>query len=113
VCDNQIPRALDSLILDLARMGVLLSYTDHLSDRKLYEQLYHIVCSDPILIVSGVSQTAVIECLGHDTYQDLEVWLRYYADQEERNWWAENYPEMRVPKHREPQYDRDRYLPGR
>lgn len=113
VSDIQIPRALDSLIIDLARLGVLLSYTDHLSDRKLYEQLYHIVCHDPILLMPGGNQMAVIECLGHDTYEDLEIWLRYYADRVERKWWTENYPEMRMPRHREPKYDRDRYLPGR
>ncbi len=43
--------------------------------------------------------------------RDIHAWLKYYADEETRQRWAEDFPNDVVPPHEDPPYDRDRHLP--
>jgi hypothetical protein len=40
-----------------------------------------------------------------------ENYLRYYASEEDRKQWAEDFPDEEIPAHVDPPYDRDCRLP--
>ena len=49
--------------------------------------------------------------LGGCSEEDIHLYLKYYADEQWRRDWQEEYPEEILPDHEEPPYDRDRLLP--
>jgi hypothetical protein len=42
----------------------------------------------------------------------IEAYLTYYADEETRRQWAEDYPDCPMPEPKELPFDRDRHLPS-
>lgn len=38
--------------------------------------------------------------------------MKYYADEETRRQWKNDFPDYEMPEHEDPPYDRDRLLPG-
>jgi hypothetical protein len=52
-----------------------------------------------------------IDLLGSGSEEDLQLYLKYYADEEERGRWLKDFPDVAMPDHEHPPYDRDRYLP--
>jgi hypothetical protein len=92
--------------------GVILYSTDHLSDRELYTLLWtDLLIEDHENIPEGLAVTTHLDILGGWSADDMEVFLRYYADDEMRKEWAEEYSKP-IPEHIDPPYDRDRFLPG-
>jgi hypothetical protein len=43
--------------------------------------------------------------------EDVKAWLTYYADDDTRRKWVEDFPEYVLPARQECLYDRDRHLP--
>jgi hypothetical protein len=41
----------------------------------------------------------------------MKIIMRYYADEDFRQSWAEDFPEFEMPPHEEPPYNRDKQLP--
>jgi hypothetical protein len=84
--DEDLHAILWDVIYKLYERRIVLDFTDHLCDRKLYLLNYlHWDCSY--------------------TDGDPDVWLRYYATDEDREAWAETYRQPLPPK-TEPPYPR-------
>ena len=42
---------------------------------------------------------------------DIQTYLKYYADEKARVKWGSDWPGDKIPKHEDPPFDRDRSLP--
>jgi hypothetical protein len=51
------------------------------------------------------------DVLGGWSEEDTQVFLTYYADDETRQDWLEQFPDCVLPAHEDPPYERDRHLP--
>jgi len=111
--DSELSAKLWEVIRGLAMLRTFLYSTDHLSDRELYEQLWHELLREetpdmPINDNSACHIDLVISGSEHDN----ELYLRYYADEVERRRWAKDWPDDVMPEHEALPYDRDRHLPN-
>lgn len=112
--DAQLSVKLWEVIHGLAMLRTFLYSTNHLNDRELYEILWHDVLREEGPIMPLDNDSALhIDLLGSGSETDIELYLRYYADEEERRRWAEDWPDDVIPPHETPPYDRDRHLPSR
>lgn len=105
--DGEVTAALRQLVDKLATMRVYLANTDHLSDRELYELLWGDILHEATKIMPGGD--CHIDILGGCSSEDMELYLRYYADDKWRADWAKDWPED-SPREKPP-FDRDRHLP--
>lgn len=110
VADAALPGLLDAVIGKLYEKQIVLDFTDHLSDRALYTLI--------VLEILPTREKKVEkpECFRHwdcsyvsDEYNQTDVWLAYYASDEERADWEEQTGRLAPPK-RLPLYPR--ILPG-
>jgi hypothetical protein len=67
---------------------IVLDFTDHLSDRQLYTLIYRDILPAYEKRIEQASHYLHWDCA--DTGGDTEIWLRYYASDEERRNWAES-----------------------
>ena len=110
--DGQLEAKLWELIEALASIGIYLGNTDHLSDRELYDFLRNDALVVPtILFPDNPAHGEHIDPIGGCSNNDIRVYLRYYADEETRAQWREDFPDDEQPPHEDPPYDRDRFLP--
>lgn len=110
--DAALHTKLWALIHALAARRCYLHHTDHLSDRELYTHLR----SDSLKEVmpdlkGGKSFQWHIDLIGSGSEEDIEIGLRYYDSEEEREWWARDFPDLVIPPREKAPYDRDRHLP--
>lgn len=105
--DAALHAKLWEIIRAMAELGLILESTNHLSDRELYRYLVG-DCLRKETLLSGGGYWH-ISPIGGFSEEDIEIYLRYYADDETRATWDED-AEM-PPKERQP-FDRDRFLPG-
>jgi len=112
--DSQLSAKLWEVIRGLAMLQTFLYSTDHLSDRELYEELWHEVLREetPYMPVNDNS-ICHIDLVSSGSEHDNELYLRYYADEEDRRRWAKDWPNDAMPEHEALPYDRDRHLPSR
>jgi hypothetical protein len=83
-----------------------------LSDRELYQLLWGDgLHEDTKDMVMDESSACHIDLLSGGSEEDNQPYLKYYADDEEREQWHRDYPEDSIPDHVDPPYDRDQYLP--
>jgi hypothetical protein len=103
---------LKEMIDRMATVGAYLLHTDHLSDRDLYEYLYHeALREETVLFPENPSYAYMIDLTGSGSEDDNQTYLKYYADEQYRRQWAHDWPDDRMPEHEEPPFDRDRFLP--
>jgi len=101
-----------TLIQRLATLGVYLIHTNHLSDRALYEYLYHEgLRQAAILYPDNPTYAYIIDLTGSESYQDTLTYLKHYADEQYRKQWAHDWPDDPMPAHEDPPFDRDSSLP--
>jgi len=112
--DSQLSAKLWEVIRGLAMLRTFLYSTNHLSDRELYEELWHELLREetPDMPVNDDSAWH-IDLVGNGSEQDNELYLRYYAGEEDRHRWAKDWPNDTMPEHEALPYDRDRHLPSR
>ena len=111
--DSQLNAKLWEVIRGLAMLRMFLYCTDHLSDRELYEELWHQVLREEYPVTPINEDSAWhIDLVGGGSEEDIELYLRYYTDEETRHVWAKDWPNDAIPAHETPPYDRDRYLPS-
>ncbi len=109
----QLRGRLWELIYALAARRIFLHCTDHLSDIALYEWLDEFLdreCADCPPEAETNYRVDVSE-RGSGPEHAMHNWLRYYANEAERQQWANDFPEDRIPAYEKPPYDRDRFLP--
>jgi hypothetical protein len=110
--ESHLSAKLEELISGMAFLGIYLEQTDHLSDRELYLLLWTELLREPTTLFPDDPDFAFhLDILGSCSEEDIQLYLKYYADDEERQRWAQNYPEDSIPPHESPRYDRDQHLP--
>lgn len=108
--EAQMAAKLDEVIRALAAVGSYLYSTDHLSDRELYARLYQDVLREQkVALPAGLNRH--IDMVGSGSDEHIQLWLRYYADEEDRRSWAREWPSDPIPARSKPPFDRDRFLP--
>jgi hypothetical protein len=110
--DTTLTAALPILIQRLATLGVYLIHTNHLSDRQLYEYLYHEgLREEAVLYPDNSTYAYIIDLTGSGSDEDNQIYLKHYADEQYRNDWAHDWPDDPMPAHEDPPFDRDSSLP--
>jgi hypothetical protein len=103
---------LKEMIERMASLGAYLLHTNHLSDRELYDYLYHDgLREEAVLFPENPSYAYMIDLTGSGSDEDNQTYLKYYADEQARVKWGHDWPGDKVPKHENPPFDRDRFLP--
>ena len=111
--DSRLTAKLWEVINGLALLGAYLHNTNHLSDRELYEDLWNdSLREEAVLQPDNPDFACHIDLIGSGSEEDTLIYLRYYADEDERRWWSEEWPDDVLPNHEQPPFDRDRYLPA-
>jgi hypothetical protein len=95
----------------LGRLRVYLRSTDHLDDRQLYRYLCEEMLEQPTVVSENPNSVWQFDVIGGGSEEDIAIYLRYYADAEERRRWAADFPDMPIPEPEERPFDRDRHLP--
>lgn len=102
------------LIYAMAGTRFYLSCTDHLSDRELHDWLHENWLDEATadLPPDAKWNTRISPVCACDEEEGTILWLRYYADEEERQLMAEKCCASAIPPHEDPGHDRDRHLPN-
>ena len=110
--DAEVEKRIDQIIEVLVSLNVCIDSTDHLSDRELYRLLCDETLRQPTETYPE-SERAVttISLIGGGAEDDIEIYLTYYADDETRAQWSEDFPDDPMPEKKPKPYDRDLFLP--
>jgi hypothetical protein len=109
--EEQLAEKLWEVINALSLLKVYLDSTNHLSDRELYTKLWSDVLREPaVLMPDDPSFSSHLDMVGSGSEEDIALYLKYYADEDYRQYWAKQWPEDPIPPHEEPPFDRDRHL---
>ena len=110
--DDALKIKLKEIIDRMASVGAYVLHTNHLSDRNLYNYLYHdALREETVLFPENPSYAYMIDLTGSGGEEDNATYLKYYADEEYRRQWAHDWPDDPIPEHEEQPFDRDRFLP--
>jgi hypothetical protein len=111
VKESAVRDILWDVIEALGSMGIYLLSTDHLSDGQLYALLCDDLLRQPVWGVLDPPDSAMwIDVIGGFSDDDIGIWLRHYASDDDRKD-ARKWNGGKVPEHRAPPFDRDRYMP--
>ncbi|MDP9191125.1 MAG: hypothetical protein M3P06_05425 [Acidobacteriota bacterium] len=86
--DEEVHRRLGEVIVAMNAIGLVIEFTDHLSDRELYRYLGEALKEETILS-DDPNSTWHLSPIGSGSEEDNEIYLRYYAGEEERRRYAE------------------------
>ncbi len=84
----------------LFEQRIVLDFTDHLSDRDLYCLIYRDILPSEEKKIDSTGSYLHWDCA--DTSENQEVWLRYYASDDERQMWSEEQQEDLPPREKPP-----------
>jgi hypothetical protein len=94
--DARLESILWDIIRKLYQKRIVLDFTDHLSDRQLYCLIYRDILPAREKKLEHISHYLHWDCTGPSG--DPDVWLRYYASDDERKEWADCYGEPLPPR---------------
>jgi hypothetical protein len=110
--DEELTAKLLEVIQKLALLHVFIEQTDHLSDRELYTHLWTDSLREESKAMPMVAGSAWhLQLLGNCSEEDMLLYLKYYADDDFRWHWQQDFPSDPIPRHEDPPYNRDRLLP--
>jgi len=52
-----------------------------------------------------------LDVLGSGSDEDMQLYMKYFADNAHRKRWAKEFPDFEMPPHQDPPFDRDKNLP--
>src|SRR5262245_49856701 len=109
---DRLTTRLKQLIAQMASLGAYLLHTNHLTDRELYEYLYNDgLREEAVLFPENPSYAYLLDLTGSGSEEDNQIYLKHYADEEQRKHWALDWPDDSIPGHEDPPFDRDQHLP--
>jgi hypothetical protein len=106
--DEELHRRLWEVITAMKTIGLVVESTDHLSDRELYRYLAEAL-QEEMMLTDDPYSAWHLSPIGSGSEEDNEIYLRYYADEDDRRQWAPD--GSKVPPKEPLPYDRDRLLP--
>ena len=112
--DRRLSIKLQEVIYGMAYVGAYLLHTNHLSDRELYEFLCDHLKAEVVLFPEDPDYAYIIDLVGgaeSGSDEAVQIYLKYYADEKARVKWGHDWPGDKIPKHEDPPFDRDRFLP--
>jgi hypothetical protein len=112
--DRTLPTKLKEIIEGMASLGAYLVHTNHLSDRELYEFLSDCLTEEVVLFPENPDYAYMIDLIGgveSGSDEDIQTYLKYYAAEKDRVKWGHDWPGDKIPRHEDPPFDRDRFLP--
>lgn len=112
--DKTLSIKLQEVIYGMAYVGAYLLHTNHLSDRELYEFLSDCLTEEVVLFPENPDYAYIIDMIGgveSGSDEDIQTYLKYYANEQQRVKWGHDWPGDKIPKHEDPPFDRDRFLP--
>jgi len=110
--DAQLHTRLWQVINRMASLGAYLHNTNHLSDRELYTYLFEDgLREDAVLFPDNPGYVYGLDLLGSGSEEDMQLYMKYFADEAYRAEWKEDFPELEMPPHEDPPFDRDKDLP--
>jgi hypothetical protein len=112
--DRTLPTKLKEIIEGMASLGAYLVHTNHLSDRQLYEFLSDCLTEEVVLFPANPDYAYIIDLIGDvesGSDEDIQTYLKYYAAEKDRVKWGHDWPGDKIPRHEDPPFDRDRFLP--
>ena len=105
--DEDLHEILWNVIYQLQEKRIVLDFTDHLCDRELYTLIYRDILPAREKKIDSGNNYLHWDCAGASG--DPEIWLRYYATEEDRQAWSDAYRQP-LPPTEDPPYPR--HLPG-
>ena len=87
--DLALHQTLWDVIHKLSAKRIVLDFTDHLTDRELYSLIHRDILPSREKFIDLPKNYLHWNCAEAEDDGDYEVWLRYYATEEERQIWAE------------------------
>ncbi len=93
--DQDLHEILWDLIYKLYEKRIILDFTDHLSDRDLYTLIYRDILPAREKKIDPRNSFLHWDCAAMGG--DPEIWLRFYAGEEDRQAWAETYRQPLPP----------------
>ena len=109
--DEEVSGILWKVITELGKRRIYLAQTNHLSDRELCQHLFESDIREASTEVIEANGACHHDVLGSYGDEDLQLYLKYYADELTVEEWRADWPEMEIPPHEDPPYDRDSRLP--
>lgn len=110
--NEEVTRALTDLIWALWDFNVIVHDSDHLSDRDLYVALLDFIDEPTVVFPEDLDCHCHWSPIGGGSEDDLTTHLRYYSDEKDRAFWAEQYPDFEMPPMELPPFHRS-WLPQR
>jgi hypothetical protein len=111
--DKQLTAKLWEVINTLLLQRIVVSNSDHLTDRELYELLWKetlreefVICPPELGYTIHLDMT---ETGGEDN--GMSIYLKYYASEKDRQMWAAANSSQPLPDHVEPLARRDHLIP--
>lgn len=92
--DDKTSLVLVDVIQKLFEKKIILDFTDHLSDRELYTIIYRDILPSREKNLKHRNSFIHWDCSGGDS----EIWLRFYASDDEREHWSDFYDQALPPK---------------
>lgn len=86
LADRELRQRLLDVVDQLFAKRIVLDFTDHLTDRQLYCLIYRDILPTHEKLIRRRSNFLHWDCAGVDG--DPDAWLRYYANEQERQTWA-------------------------
>lgn len=112
ITDETLAPILWELLHNLALRGFYVTHTNHLSDRELYAELWERGLRDPAYLPGRNPRGGwfhdILGCWGE---VEMQLWLRYYATEEERAKHGQENPGDTIPAKEKALSDRDWRLP--
>jgi len=96
--------SLRDLLEHLALLGIAVEFADHLSDAELRARLIDRFDEDIALIPGMILH---LDMLTSGDEEDDRAWLAYYASEDDRALWKEQFPDEELPPKKEPLYRRE------